>query len=347
MKHSAFSRWQARSLAIAAALLVAMPPAARGAEPAPAKVARLLTDVVASFEQVPSSSEAASFALGKTKLPRGGHLQGIQVRFDAIKNRHLVYLTHDSETVAYLMVVEFVHDFTRPGRVVAYQVFPSDGGSPPLRHAGGTQLVGDILAVGLEDNQQKTRSEIQFWDVASAEKPAQLKHLTIPRTGTAKDKTSGAVGLVRREAGHLLAVANWDSRAIDFYVTPTSNLSDPACRFEHHARWQAVSAETTDWQPDATFGTYQAVNLVADAQGGLFLLGLNTTSAGKDIVDLFSVRLDQPPDKMLRKLAQKELKLAKENRFRFAGGIWVDRGRLAVLSSSRNLAPQTWIGIAR
>ncbi len=306
----------------------------------------MLADVVAAFEQVFSSSEAVSFALGKTTLPRGGHLQGIQVRFDAIKNRHLVYLTHDSETVAYLLVVEFVDDFTRPGRVVAYQEFPSDGGSPALRHAGGMQLVGDVLAVGLEDNQQKTRSEVQFWDVSNAEKPAQLKHLTIPRTGTAKDKTSGAVGILRREAGYVLAVANWDSRAIDFYLAPGASLSEPACRFKQLARWQVDSARTADWRPDATFGTYQAINLVADEQG-LFLLGLNTTSAGQDIVDLFSVRLDQPPDEMLQKLAQKELKLARENRFRFAGGIWVDRGRLAVLSSPRNLAPQTWIGIAR
>ena len=347
MKHSADSRWQARSLSFVTALLVTLAPAARGVEPAGAKVAPLLNDVVASFEQVTSSSEAVSFALGKSTLPRSGHLQGIQVRFDAIKNRQLVFLTHDSETVAYLVVVEFVPDFSRPGRVVAYQEFPSDGRSPPLRHAGGTQLVGDVLAVGLEDNQQKTRSEVQFWDVSNAEKPEQLKHLTIPRNGAAKDKTSGAVGLVRREAGHVLAVANWDSRAIDFYLTPGSSLSDPACRFKHHSRWQVDSAETTDWRPDSTFGTYQAVNLVADAHDGLFLLGLNTTSAGQDIVDLFSVRLDHPPDKILLKLAQKELKLAKENRLRFAGGIWVDRDRLTILSSQRNLAPQTWIGIAR
>jgi hypothetical protein len=347
MNGTATDRSHVRSLSIVVALLFAMPVAGRGDQPASAKVSPLLNDVVVAFEHLSSASEAASFDLGQTKLPRGGHLQGVQVRYEAIKNRHLVYLTHDSETVAYLLIVEFTDDFIRPGRVVAYREFPSDGGSPPLRHAGGTQLVGDILAVGLEDNQEKTRSEVQFWDVSSAEKPAQLKHLTISRTGAAKEKTSGAVGLLRRGAGHLLAVANWDSRAIDFYLTPASRLTDPTCRFKQLARWQVDLAETADWRPDSSFGTYQAVNLVADAQGGLFLFGLNTTSAGQDIVDLFSVRLDQPPGKMLQKLAQKQLKLPRENRFRFAGGIWVDRDRLAILSSPRGLAPQTWIGIAR
>jgi hypothetical protein len=332
---------------ILAALLVVLPFAARGAEPAPAKVAPMLKDVAAALEGLSLLSSGISFALGNTKLPRGGHLQGIQVRFDAAKNRYFFYLTHDSETVAYMLVVEFTPEVGQPGRVVAYQEFPSDGRSPPLRHAGGMQLVGDVLAVGVEDNQQKTRSEVQFWDVADAEKPVQLKHLTVARSGAAKDKTSGAVGLLRREADHVLAVANWDSRAIDFYLASGANLADPSCRFKYHARWTVESAATTDWRPDASFETYQAINLVADAEGSPYLLGLNTTVAGKDIVDLFSVRMDQQPEKTLLKLAGLELKLAKENRFRFAGGIWVDRDQLVILSGPGNLTPKTSIGIVR
>jgi hypothetical protein len=332
---------------LAAALSVALPLYVRGDEPMPPKTAPLVADVVSAFERLPSTSEAVAFALGNTTLPRGGHLQGIQVRFDAAKNRQLVYLTHDSQTVAYLLIVEFMPDFGQPGRVVAYREFPSDGRSPPLRHAGGIQVVGDVLAVGLEDNQQKTRSEVQFWDVSKVEAPVQLKHLTVPRSGAAKDKTSGAVGLVRRETDHLLAVANWDSRAIDFYVTSSASLSEPACRFKQLVRWHVDSAETSDWRPDASFGTYQAINLLGDSRGGLFLLGFNTTSAGQDIVDLYRVRLDEAPDKLLQKLAQKQWKLPKDNGFRSAGGIWVDRGRLAILSSQHSLAPQTWIGIAR
>ena len=150
----------------------------------------------------------------------------------------------------------------------------------------------------------------------------------------------------------MLAVANWDSRAIDFYVSTARSLSDPTCRFKLQTHWQVDSAETSDWQPDRTFGTYQAVNLVFSARGELFLIGLNTTQTGRDIVDLFQVRLDSPPDdvtpaKLLQKLAQKRLMLPRENRFRSGGGIWVDRGRLAILSSQHDLAPETWIGIAR
>ena len=58
--------------------------------------------------------------------------------------------------------------------------------TPPLRHAGGMQLAGDVLAVGLEDNQQKTRSEIQFWDVADPARLVQLAHLTLRRDGDAE-----------------------------------------------------------------------------------------------------------------------------------------------------------------
>ncbi len=233
---------------LAAGLLFAVPLFACGGEPAPAKPAPLLAGVVSAFDKLPSTSESVGFTLGETMLPRGGHLQGIQVRFDAAGNRNLAYLTHDSDTVAYLLIVEFVPDFSRPGRVVGYQEFPSDGRSPPLRHAGGIQLLGDVLAVGLEDNQNKTRSEVQFWDVATAEAPVQLKHLTISRSGAPKDLTSGAVGLVRRGHDHVLAVANWDSRAVDFYLAPQLPLSDPACRFKFHARWRVDSAKTSDWR---------------------------------------------------------------------------------------------------
>jgi hypothetical protein len=115
--------------------------------------------------------------------------------------------------------------------------------------------------------------------------------------------------------------------------------------FKHHARWQVASAETSHgrirplerirpstWWPTSKAGC---------------TCSLNTTVASRDIVDYSPCKLDQPPDKMLHKLAHKELKLGRENRFRFAGGIWADRERLIILSSPRNLAPETWIGIAR
>lgn len=302
-------------------------------------------DIPAAVARVPSEAAPLVFERGNFELPGGGHLQGVQLHFDAANERYLAFLSHDSTTVAYLLVVEFPADLSVAGRLIHVHKFPSDGASPPLRHAGGMQLAGEVLAVGLEDNQQKTRSEIQFWNVADPRHPAQLKHLTIRRAGKPKDQTAGAVGIVRRAHDHLLAVANWDSRAIDFYRTPDKPLADPACRFEFLARWQDTGADKSDWQPDRICGRYQAINLLADRDRKVFLAGFPTAAA--EVVELFRIDIGQPSAKLLRKLARKQMRLPPGNGFQFAGGIVMLRDRAAILSSPAAIGAQTTLGIAR
>ena len=52
-----------------------------------------------------------------------------------------------------------------------------------------------------------------------------------------KDKTAGAVGIVKCADNHLLVVANWDAKALDFYASNGLPLDDDACRFTFQARW--------------------------------------------------------------------------------------------------------------
>ncbi len=293
-----------------------------------------------------------SFSPGSFELPAGGHLQGVQLRYDASGKRHLAFLSHDSLSVAYLLVVEFPakspEDFSSPGRLIHMHKFPSDGQTPPLRHAGGIQIAGDTLVVGVEDNQAKTRSQVQFWDVSSPAAITQYKHLTIERTSKQpKDMTAGAVGLVATSRGHLLAVANWDSRAIDFYHSNGMPLADPACAFEQRERWTIELADKTNWTPDAAFGAYQAINLVADSDQRLFLLGFDTAPAGGDLVDLFAIEQASPAAQRLHKIARHSIRLRDANHFRFAGGAWIRDGRLVVLSSPRNVVAETTLNVAQ
>jgi hypothetical protein len=305
-----------------------------------------IADVTCALQNIVADAKPLTFNRGELDAPPGGHLQGIQMRFDAARNRHLAFLSHDSATVAYLLIVAFPADLAGTGQIVHLHTFPGDAQSPPLRHAGGIQLLDNVLVVGLEDNQQKTRSEIQFWDVAAPDKLVRLDHLTIRRAGEAKDKTAGAVGIVQRAKDHLLAVANWDSRAIDFYASNGKALADGACRFAFHVRWQDASAEKSAWRPDAVFGAYQAVNLVSDADGKLFLIGLHT-ARDKDFVDLFALDMNQKPEQLLQKLAAKPMRLEPGGHFRYAGGISLVEGRPAILSSPSHLGDATTLSIAR
>ncbi len=305
-----------------------------------------LVDVRGAFEGVAAEGKPLEFTLDGAKVPGGGHLQGIQMRFDPAGRRYVAFLSHDSDTVGYLLVVEFPPDLSA-GRVVHVLQFPADGQQPPLRHAGGIQLCGDILAVGLEDNQDKTRSEVQFWNVAQAEEPVQLEHLTVRRSGAVRDKTAGAVALIEREQDHLLAVANWDSRAIDFYASNGKPLSDPECRFAFLTRWQNDIADKADWRPNPVSGSYQAINLVSETDGSLYLVGFDTAFPSLDLADLFALDLDQPPARLLRKVSQRRMQLHGEAHFRFAAGLMIAGGRLTFLASDRNLGERTELGIAR
>jgi hypothetical protein len=304
-----------------------------------------IADVPASLARIAAEAAPLAFDRGDFNFPAGGHLQGIQLRFDRAANRHLAFLSHDSSTVGYLVIVEFPADLAAAGRVLAVPTFPSDGASPPLRHAGGIQLLDDVLVVGLEDNQQKTRSEVQFWSVADPHKLAHLKHLTIRRAGGPKDMTAGAVGIANRKSDHLVAVANWDSRAIDFYASNGKPLANPDCRFSSLVRWQDDGADKHAWQPDQTFGRYQAVNLLADAAQQVFLVGF--PAAAEQFVDLFAVDVEQPPANILRKLTTKPMRLPGGNRFQFAGGIAPLPGGPAILSGPAAVTTQTTLGIAR
>jgi len=304
-----------------------------------------LSDVPSALQGIAASDDLLSFTLGPIKLPAGGHLQGIQIALEDAPPGRQVLISHDSLTVAYLAVVEFLgtelDDFAASGQLALVRQLPSDGQSPPLRHAGGFQLAGRVLAVGVEDNQEKKRSQIQFWSFDNRTRLDQLKHLTIARgSATPKVATAGAVGLVEREQDHLLAVGNWDCRAIDFYVSNGNPLTDLACRFEHTLQWQADAAATDDWKPDAIRGMYQSLNFMRDAAGNLFLFAFETSPMGQDVIDLFEVDLARGPERALRKLERKTAQLSGDNHFRYAGGTAVRNGQLLILSSERNFKPQ-------
>ncbi|REK11176.1 MAG: hypothetical protein DWQ37_14685 [Planctomycetota bacterium] len=296
---------------------------------------------------MPEEGVLLEIAIDVSEMPRGGHIQGIQWRRDFTAGRQWAFLSHDSQTVGYLVVAEFPLELPAEGRVIHVLRYPSDGKQPPLRHAGGIQVVDEVLVVGVEDNQDKTRSEIQFWSVATPILPAPLEHLTIPRSGAPKDKTAGGVGLVAHAGGHVVAVANWDSRAVDFYTSNGKPLADKECRFSFTKRWQDASAEKVHWQPDRSFGSYQAVNLVADTDDKVYLIGFDTAFPNSDLVELFAVDLAQPAARLLQKVASHRVELEADNHFRSGGGIWIDEGRLAWLATPRNVSATTRITLGK
>ncbi len=275
--------------------------------------------------------------------PPGGHLQGIQMRWDAGRQEHLVFLSHDSFDQAYVVVAAFPESLDRPGHVVHVHRFPRG----PLRHAGGIQLAGPLLAVGLEDNRRRDASEIRFCDTGNPADWKPLPHLTIHRRGEREDCTAGAVAVISDNGRLLAAVANWDSRAIDFYrSSPGRSIREAACRMRWLSRWRADQADRAGWTPDDRCGSWQAINFVRDGRGHLYLFGFRRDT-GTDTVDVFQVDPTAAAGRQLRKTASRSFHLPAECHFLFGGGVSVQDGRLWLLGTSRRFAPYATIALIR
>ena len=227
-----------------------------------------------------------------TVVPQGGHLQGVQAWRSPADGRWRVALSRSSNTLGQVYVAEFGEKLAGRGRVARVIDFPSDGRKPPLRHAGGFQVADEILAIGLEDNQDRLRSEIQFWDLRDPARPRQLAHLTVRREGDRPgDMTAGAVGLLVRESDALLCVANWDAAALDFYQSNARPLRDAAYRFTHVGRWKASGTDRQAWQPDGIWRSYQSVHLLSRKPGKLQLLGFAGDGMKNSFLDVFTVEI--------------------------------------------------------
>lgn len=283
-----------------------------------------LDDPMLAFENIPGKSRRIQFLCNNTKFPDGGHFQGIQSFYESSLNRQIFFISCDSDLKAYFVTVTFDAALQTPGEIRYLQYLPSDGIQPPLRHAGGIQLIGNYLVVGVEDNQNKLRSQVQFWDVSDPFAPKQGTHLTVIRESTTpKNKTAGAVGIVKRVNDHVLVVANWDAKALDIYTSNGLPLNNNACRFTFTLRWVSSEANRDQWKPNEVWGNYQSINLVCDRKFNIFLLGFYTNKKSKDFIDLFSVDLSKDTPNIIRKISDKQMVLIEGVHFRYSGGVFI------------------------
>ncbi len=288
---------------------------------------------------------------GQFRFPNGGHIQGVQLKsMDGIGNERL-FLSHDSDAVAYIAVAERAPNGAGSRRATVRHVIelPSDGKQPPLRHPGGIQLLGDILAVGVEDNQDKFRSQVQFWDVSIPHAPRQRTPLTINReSSTPKRKTAGAVGLIDRGTNVLAVVANWDSAILDFYESNGKPLSDEASRFDLRWVWDSAEANRTGWSPDQHWGKYQALNLLKDESGRILLAGFHTTPDARNVVDLFEITLGAPIYERIRKVLSIGVRLPGATMFRYGGGLQITTNKtLRWLATSESIRNRGSVALSR
>jgi len=270
----------------------------------------VLDDVFAAFDRVGVRPRPVKIDRKGVVLPAGGHFQGIQ----RVNGGGRLVITSSSDTQAYFVTCDMTGDGTR-GRANG----PVRMASRPLKHAGGCQIVGSVLAAGIEDDVARSRSEVQFWNLAGS--PAQMSSLTVRRGGAQDVSTAGAVGVSSYRGGAALAVATWNAETIDFYTAPADPFQARGTGFQFRGTWSKSRANKTGWI-DANFGSYQCLNLATQRDGRIFLIGFNR-SGGDDWMDLFAVNLDAPAPSMLRKMAKKHMFCTEGCSFEYGAGVYV------------------------
>lgn len=286
--------------------------------------AQTLNNVTDAFNAISLYPQILHFKIEGIKIPAGGHLQGIQSLSDSI-----FVITASSESFSYYVLAQ-VNQKARQGSINTLRKIADT----PFRHAGGCQVSGKSLAVGIEDNIAKDKSDIliiAFND--SLEETS--KNIVAHRRGVVKRSTAGAVGFAKTKTGeYLLVVGDWDSRNIDFYLSRSD-------------RETVFDSLTTFHVPDnQKWPSYQSINLLSDTAGSIYLIGFALDGLNNR-ADLFKVNMENS-SAALQLISTRNFKCKGGAGFRYGAGIGIsEKGSLTIYSCGRNAYPKLAVNILR
>ena len=299
-----------------------------------------ISNVPDAFNRIGGQGAIGEMETGDTSFPPGGHLQGIQRSYVTEDRAATMIVSSSSDSESYFFTGSFPLSLHSDGLSVPVCAWESEGSGDtervayyhklcdaPLKHAGGIQVIGSYLVVGVEDNSSRDQSVVLFYDVSDPASPQQLRHLTIERSGGGL--TAGAVGIVKQSSDHLLVVGRWDSAVLDFYVSNGRPLYDTNCRFSLWRIWDSSGADRSDWSPDHTWGSHQNLNLVSDTSDNLYLLAFSRDDESRDVLDLFRLEPSQSTSKMIQKLRTRTMHCHPGVSFGYGAGIFVTPNGLA------------------
>lgn len=172
----------------------------------------ILADVRAALDGVSTKAGKSKLA-GKVKSDgdADSHLQGLA----GYKDFFLLTHSDKSEQSGRILIVD-----RRPTvrkLVAEFRLPPLHAAGPPLNHAGGCQMIGDVLAVPCESGSNS--SVVAFFDVRNPLSISELSaSLRIPRN----DRDAGAVGIttITRGGQEAWLCAVYDSGSVDLYESP-------------------------------------------------------------------------------------------------------------------------------
>jgi hypothetical protein len=288
-------------------------------------------NVLAQFYALSERGDALGFGIGNSPDPSASnHYQGIARSHG--DGRPYFFITRSDDGPANLLVVSMesrpTHgerlrsnrlqrgkdtDDTPPpsnDKVVFWYPFYSLYGWPSYKHAGGMQLLGDVLAVPLEDPfYTETRERlIVFFDVSNPQSPRIINEFSVDDYPGC---LSGLVAFTKTgDDKYLLLVTGGDNDILWLFYSTSLNFADPNFAwipldvwivntdeqflgFNH--KWPSDMCSSSDWDCDHP---HQTLNFVREGSldGDLYLIGTRNKGGGafgagldEDYFDLYKV----------------------------------------------------------
>lgn len=261
---------------------------------------RALDDVVSAFDHLTYQGEWLGFHMGPAPdttpeglLHTGEHFQGI-ARSPRTGIPPILYVTrsgdkNDPDYWGSLMVVQMnsrPQDGERLRSNRLSKTAETDNTVPPLMdtcilnipfsdygHIGGIQMVGDILAVALEDkvdNPALPEGKVVFYDCSDPTFPVRLDY------ELHTDHAVGVVGITKLPDGHFLLAMSWgDSWDLDFYRSNKESFFEAGFDF---ALVSSIPKEYIEYLKyynfwDTGITSPQSLNFLNQKDGRVFLVG--------------------------------------------------------------------------
>lgn len=246
-----------------------------------------------------------------------GHFQGIQ----AVKNHGRKKLLVSGSSLHQSYILQMDIESQKTDTLITLM-------REPFRHAGGIQVSNGHLAVGIEDNFKKTSAKACIYNYRNGNLYKSIPDVTIDRTGKAKRPTTGATGLLAREEGYLMVVANWDSRIWDFYsVEPVNGKYGLLKSFE----------APDDW------ASYQSINLIMDDKN-IYAIGFyqEMKTGRADLIYVSSVDYFKP---QMKKIKTKVFNCTNGVDFNGAVGLEVENNEMHIWATQKNASEDIAINV--
>ncbi len=289
------------------------------------------SDFVTAFNEIRSDPENISYTNNLKINNKGGHLQGIQ-RFENQNGRYF-FLSGSSDNWSYCAVVK-----TAPENKVIQvnQLFEK-----PFKHAGGFQIYGNYLAVGIEDNDGKDKSKVCVYDISNPEENFGAPKLIIDRVGEPLRNTAGCVGITFYNGKYLIAVGDWDTKHIDFYSFDLNTNSDNIP--EKISSIEIENISKTGWI-NSDWNSYQNINLF-NINNKLYLVGLGQNAKSENTADLFEVADEIKGGFTLKKVAAKTFNCTHDCSFKAGAGVEFKDWKIEVFACPYNIGKTSFINV--